>query len=112
MISYRNETAESLLSTDEHALVVSRLNELLCAVCDYAHDRCAQIMSAQARDSWVDRATTTQVCDLARLIDNFVDSCEKVCGKPSSALRSAFKVQVSIELGFYIPVVFRSLLYL
>lgn len=42
----------------------------------------------------VDKATASQICDLAHVIDAFTDDCEKVSGKTSTALRSAFRVQV------------------
>lgn len=42
----------------------------------------------------VDKATASQICDLARVIDTFTQQCEKISSKTSTALRSAFKVQV------------------
>jgi hypothetical protein len=42
----------------------------------------------------VDKATASQICDLAHVIDTFTEQCEKVSSKTSTALRSAFKVQV------------------
>jgi hypothetical protein len=42
----------------------------------------------------VDKATASQICDLARVIDAFTENCEKVSGKTSTALRAAFRVQV------------------
>jgi hypothetical protein len=42
----------------------------------------------------VDKATASQICDLARVIDAFTEDCEKVSGKTSTALRAAFRVQV------------------
>lgn len=42
----------------------------------------------------MDKATASQICDLARVIDAFTENCEKVSGKTSTALRAAFRVQV------------------
>jgi len=42
----------------------------------------------------VDKATASQICDLAHVIDAFTEDCEKVSGKTSTALRAAFRVQV------------------
>jgi hypothetical protein len=42
----------------------------------------------------VDKATASEICDLAHVIDAFTEQCEKVSGKTSTALRSVFKVQV------------------
>ncbi|KAJ9582809.1 hypothetical protein L9F63_022850, partial [Diploptera punctata] len=124
-----SDPSDSFLSSDEHSRVVGKLHDMLTSVCDYAHERIAQLLSApshaqaseqrdknnpsqtQSRTSdrqaqshnnvshsvyWlVDKATAAQICDLARVIDGFTEQCEKVCGKTSTALRSAFKVQAS-----------------
>ncbi|KAK2583103.1 hypothetical protein KPH14_009130 [Odynerus spinipes] len=48
------------------------------------------------KTSWLsDRATTTQVCQLASMVEEFTEVCEKLCGKQCTALRSAFKAQAS-----------------
>lgn len=45
------------------------------------------------KSSWLgDRATAAQVCRLANMVDGFTETCEKICGKQSTALRSAFRV--------------------
>lgn len=45
------------------------------------------------RNSWLsERATAAQVCQLANMVENFTEMCEKICGKQCTALRSAFKV--------------------
>ncbi|XP_043498627.1 vacuolar protein sorting-associated protein 54 [Polistes fuscatus] len=40
-----------------------------------------------------DKATTTQVCQLANIVEEFTEVCEKLCGEQCSKLRSAFKAQ-------------------
>lgn len=46
--------------------------------------------------SWLsERATTAQVCRLASMVEDFTETCEKLCGKQCTALRSAFKAQAS-----------------
>lgn len=48
------------------------------------------------KSSWLgDRATAAQVCRLANMVDGFTETCEKICGKQSTALRSAFRAQAS-----------------
>ncbi|CAL7949075.1 unnamed protein product [Xylocopa violacea] len=48
------------------------------------------------KSSWLSkRATTAQVCQLANLVEEFTESCEKLCGKQCTGLRSAFKAQAS-----------------
>lgn len=46
------------------------------------------------KSSWLSkRATTAQVCQLANLVEEFTETCEKLCGKQCTGLRSAFKAQ-------------------
>ncbi|XP_003705328.2 VPS54 subunit of GARP complex scat [Megachile rotundata] len=48
------------------------------------------------KSSWLSkRATTYQVCQLANLVEEFTETCEKLCGKQCTGLRSAFKAQAS-----------------
>lgn len=48
------------------------------------------------KSSWLSkRATSAQVCQLASLVEEFTETCEKVCGKQCTGLRSAFKAQAS-----------------
>lgn len=48
------------------------------------------------KSSWLsERATTAQVCQLANMVEGFTETCEKLCGKQCTALRSAFKAQAS-----------------
>ncbi|XP_071445238.1 vacuolar protein sorting-associated protein 54 isoform X2 [Hetaerina americana] len=89
------ESTEVFLTNDEHAKVMSRLRELLCSVSDYAHERCGHLVSAQAKDGWMDRATSTQICQLANVVDAFVVECEKICGRTSSPLQAAFRLQAT-----------------
>jgi len=45
------------------------------------------------KNSWLsERATAVQVCQLANMVEEFTHTCEKLCGKQCTALRSAFKV--------------------
>ncbi|XP_021939639.1 vacuolar protein sorting-associated protein 54 [Zootermopsis nevadensis] len=128
-MSVVSDPSDSFLSLEEHGRVVGKLRDLLTSVCDYAHERVAQLLSvplhapaSEQRDKsntsqkevrsgekqgqtqntlshgayWlVDKATASQICDLARVIDTFTEQCEKVSSKTSTALRSAFKVQAS-----------------
>jgi vacuolar protein sorting-associated protein 54 len=128
-VSVVSDPSDSFLSTEEHRRVVGKLRDMLTSVCDYAHERVAQLLSApshvqaseqrdknnvyqmQARSGdkqeqtqntplhnayWlVDKATASQICDLAHVIDAFTEDCEKVSGKTSTALRAAFRVQAS-----------------
>ena len=108
---------DCLLSDEERVRVTNKLTDMLTSICDYCHERLGNLLSAspsekekQANEiskpgekesppswsekaSWLsERATTAQVCRLANMVDGFTETCEKICGKQSTALRSAFKV--------------------
>ena len=34
-----------------------------------------------------------QVADLAKIVENFTNVCEEVCGRQSAALKAAFKIK-------------------
>ncbi|KAF7996326.1 hypothetical protein HCN44_001958 [Aphidius gifuensis] len=110
-------TNEHLLLQDEYSRVITKLNDMLISVCDYCHERLGSLLTAGTNDrnehdklisndnkeynlneksSWLsDRATANQVCQLASMVENFTEICEKICGKQCTALRSAFKAQAS-----------------
>ncbi|XP_033216435.1 vacuolar protein sorting-associated protein 54 [Belonocnema kinseyi] len=107
------------LSYEEHIRVTNKLTDMLTSICDYCHERLGNLLSASPsekeksaneiskpgekespsgseKSSWLsERATTAQVCRLANMVDCFTETCEKICGKQSTALRSAFKAQAS-----------------
>lgn len=110
---------DRLLTDDDHFRVTTKLSDMLTSICDYCHERLGNLVSASPSEvekeksvnentfnktgekeannwndrSWLsERATTVQVCKLASIVENFTDTCEKLCGKQCIALRSAFKV--------------------
>ncbi|XP_016838193.1 vacuolar protein sorting-associated protein 54 [Nasonia vitripennis] len=113
---------DRLLSDEDHTRVTTKLADMLTAICDYCHERLGSLVSASPSEiekekntsdsssnktvdkdtttwndkSWLsERATTAQVCKLASVVENFTETCEKLCGKQCIALRSAFKAQAS-----------------
>jgi len=44
-----NDNAEQVLSQGEYLRVSGLLHELLCSVCDQAHDRCHKLLVARSR---------------------------------------------------------------
>lgn len=53
------EPPDIFLSSDEHERVCSKLEEMLGAVCDSAHERCAQLLCAQPSSSSRDSASSS-----------------------------------------------------
>ncbi|OAD53014.1 Vacuolar protein sorting-associated protein 54 [Eufriesea mexicana] len=102
--SFDDTIPDRLLTRIEHSRVTIKLNDMITSVCDYCHERMGNLLSAEEKEcqSWNDksswlskRATTAQVCQLANLVEEFTETCEKLCGKQCTGLRSAFKAQAS-----------------
>lgn len=115
--SIDDSLTDYLLSEEEYIRITSKLTDMLTSICDYCHERLGNLLSASPvekekmpnnenlksnekespswgeKSSWLgDRATSAQVCRLANMVDGFTETCEKICGKQSTALRSAFRV--------------------
>ncbi|XP_063982746.1 vacuolar protein sorting-associated protein 54 isoform X1 [Diachasmimorpha longicaudata] len=108
------------LTTEEYSRVITKLSDMLTSVCDYCHERLGNLLAAggdadkgqidrertpegkgeregwSEKGSWLsDKATASQVCQLAGMVERFTETCEGICGKQCTALRSAFKAQAS-----------------
>jgi vacuolar protein sorting-associated protein 54 len=75
----------------DHALVTSKLSSLLDAVCNYCHERCANLVSNQSLEK--STPTIEQLVRLTNIVTAFTGGCEKICGVQCHALQSALKVQ-------------------
>ncbi|KOC70138.1 Vacuolar protein sorting-associated protein 54 [Habropoda laboriosa] len=102
--SFDDTILDCLLTQAEHSRVTTKLHDMITSVCDYCHERMGNLLSAKEKEnqnwndksSWLSkRATTAQVCQLANLVEEFTETCEKLCGKQCTGLRSAFKAQAS-----------------
>lgn len=89
-LSHLVTSTENFLSLEEHNRVEIKLKELLVSICDYCHERLAAIVSNQSDKQVI---TASQIATLAIIVDHFTATCTALCGRPSPALRAAFKVQ-------------------
>ncbi|XP_036321490.1 vacuolar protein sorting-associated protein 54 [Rhagoletis pomonella] len=85
--------SEAFLTAADHTQVTERLEELLVTVCNYCHERCANLVSTQSLERAV--ATVDEVGQLTAVVDEFSAGCEEICGAPSVPLKVAAKVQAS-----------------
>lgn len=81
---------EHFLSEEDHSQVTSKLKILLISVCDYCNERLAALVSTQSDKTSI---TGQQVADLAKIVEEFTNLCEEICGRQSAALKAAFKIQ-------------------
>ncbi|CAH1122580.1 unnamed protein product [Ceutorhynchus assimilis] len=82
--------SEHFLSQEDHAQVTSKLKSLLTSVCDYCNERLAALVSTQSDKNNI---SAHQVAELAKIVEEFTNLCEDICGKQSAALKAAFKIQ-------------------
>lgn len=85
--------SETFLNKSEFETVEKKLSDLLNAVCDYCHERCANLVTNQSLDK--STVTIRQIARLSEIVTTFTQQCEQICGKECIALKAAFKAQAS-----------------
>ncbi|XP_055950284.1 vacuolar protein sorting-associated protein 54-like [Argiope bruennichi] len=86
---------EVMISEQDYLKIKPNLKDVLCSVCDHAHDCCAKILSAKAKDGSLDKLIMPEFLSLAKSIEEFQQKSEEISGKQSTALRLALQSQVS-----------------
>ena len=82
------------LSSEGCDAVSRDVGDMLCAVCDQAHARCEKLLTARAKDGFLERLSAAEFVKLSRAVEDFVSDCAAVCGRRSTALRSCLQAQV------------------
>jgi len=83
------DSSETFLSTEHHKQVETKLIDLLLSVCNYCHERCANLVSNQSVEKYV--ATTEEMQKLVHLVEAFCIGCEEISGVQSVPLKGALK---------------------
>ena len=83
-----------LLGGEACDAVARDVADMLCHVCDQAHTRCEKLLTARAKDGFLERLGAHEFVELSRAIEGFVADCQRVCGRRSTALRSCLQAQV------------------
>lgn len=83
--------AEAFLSEVDYQKVAGKLKEMMHSVCNYCHERCANLISSQSLEK--NTATADQLEKLADVVERFADGCERVCGLRCVPLMAALKSQ-------------------
>lgn len=84
---------EIFLSSDDYKIVETKLNDLLQSVCNYCHERCANLVSNQSLEK--STATADEIEKLSEIVEQFTEGCEKISGVQSVPLRAALKGQAT-----------------
>lgn len=83
--------SEVFLSPIDYQRVGSKLLEMMHSICNYCHERCANLVSSQSLENSV--ATMDQLEKLTEIVNAFSDGCEKIAAIQSVPLKAALKVQ-------------------
>uniref|UniRef100_A0A182SID3 Vacuolar protein sorting-associated protein 54 n=1 Tax=Anopheles maculatus TaxID=74869 RepID=A0A182SID3_9DIPT len=84
---------EAFLSTPDYSVVQDKLANLLQSVCNYCHERCANLVSNQSLEK--SSVSAEQIAQLAQIVERFADGCQEACGVQSVPLKLALCAQGS-----------------
>uniref|UniRef100_A0A182PTM3 Vacuolar protein sorting-associated protein 54 n=1 Tax=Anopheles epiroticus TaxID=199890 RepID=A0A182PTM3_9DIPT len=82
---------EAFLSAPDYTVVQDKLANLLQSVCNYCHERCANLVSNQSLEK--SAVNAEQIAQLAQIVERFADGCHKACGVQSVPLKLALCAQ-------------------
>lgn len=95
LVTMSSSDGEAMLGEVACGRVLGGLREILCATCDYAHDRCAKLLHARSREHGLDKMTASEFLTLSRIIEDFVADTEFVCGRKSTSFRMGLQGQAT-----------------
>ncbi|XP_049278060.1 vacuolar protein sorting-associated protein 54 [Anopheles funestus] len=82
---------EAFLSASDYSAVQDKLANLLQSVCNYCHERCANLVSNQSLEK--SSVSAEQIAQLAQIVERFTDGCQTACGVQSVPLKLALCAQ-------------------
>lgn len=85
--------SEAFLSSTDHQKVEDRLRDMIDSICNYCHERCANLVSDQSLEKSI--ATPDEIQKLNDIVELFSKGCEEISGVQSAPLKMAVKVQAS-----------------
>ncbi|XP_014669126.1 PREDICTED: vacuolar protein sorting-associated protein 54-like [Priapulus caudatus] len=84
-----------VITESECTKLTSSLRDMLCSLCDTAHDRCTKLLTAKAKDGFLEKLMPTEFVQLSRSIEQFATECERICGRRSTSLRGGLQSQAN-----------------
>uniref|UniRef100_A0A182K0X0 Vacuolar protein sorting-associated protein 54 n=1 Tax=Anopheles christyi TaxID=43041 RepID=A0A182K0X0_9DIPT len=82
---------EAFLSAADYTVVQDKLANLLQSVCNYCHERCANLVSNQSLEK--STVSAEQIAQLAQIVERFTNGCQAACGVQSAPLKLALCAQ-------------------
>lgn len=89
-VNYLSDS-EAFLSISDLNHIENKLKNLLHSVCNYCHERCANLVSNQSLEKF--SGTTEEMERLSQVVQEFCDGSEEIVGIRSIQLMSALKAQ-------------------
>lgn len=84
---------ETFLTEADHRNVEEKLNDMMHCICNYCHERCANLISNQSLEKHV--ATAEEIQCLAQIIKDFSRGCEELSGTQRIPLTAALQAQAT-----------------
>ena len=85
--------SDAFLSLTDHNHIENKLTHLLQSVCNYCHERCANLVSNKSLEQY--SGTMDEVEKLTHIVEEFCVGCEEVVGIKSVPLMTALKAQAT-----------------
>ncbi|XP_041352361.1 vacuolar protein sorting-associated protein 54-like [Gigantopelta aegis] len=90
-----SDDVDVVITNADFVQLSSALKEMLCSICDNAHDRIVKVVVARAKDGFLERLSSSEFVTLCREVEGFVADCEGVCGRRSMSLRGSLQNQAN-----------------
>lgn len=87
------EDMETFISETEHRKVEERLKDMMHSICNYCHERCANLISSQSLEQHV--ATSEEIQRLDEIVNVFSIGCEQLSGTQRIPLTAALQAQAT-----------------
>lgn len=84
---------ETFLSDSDHKKVEEKLKEVIHSICNYCHERCANLISSQSLEKHV--ASADEIQTLWQIVHEFSSGCEALSGTQRIPLTAALQAQAS-----------------
>jgi len=72
---------------------IERTQNCINEICDFAHERCAQLIEQKVGDGSLDRLSATDFTEFSSVIEVFVGRCERIFNRRSQHLKRVQQVQ-------------------
>ncbi|KAL4238528.1 Vacuolar protein sorting-associated protein 54 [Mactra antiquata] len=89
------DEVDVMVTNEEYVKAISGLKELLHNICDHAHDRCVKVVTARAKDGFLEKLSSTEFVSLSKDVEKFVCDCETICGRRSTSLHGSLQSQAN-----------------